>query len=291
MNSETDLDTAESRMTYADMAALNGSGLRGAGVVGAGSGLRAGNQGAYRNMMLLSNSRLGQSRAVNAAAALAAANKAGGVLAGSNAAAAALGATGGGAAGGGGMLSTDYDDYGGATAPATLVNNRRTATNYADNLGLSGYGGGGGTTGLLNRGYGGGVGSGYGGGGSGYGGGGGYSPVNLASGYGPGVCEDKGLSPALVLATLAAAAVAFAVIYRQITSGGRKFKKPPTSVQDYVDILADLIWSGEYFLSDDPLLIRKLCRLSPSKKILELKDTLFFYCNRKIRVIYSSTVI
>jgi hypothetical protein len=254
MISETDLDSAESRINHADLASLGGvsglrsSGLRSSGLRSSGlrsvgaSGLRSG--GGYRNLMLGGGStrQLGQSRAVNAAAAYAAADKAGGIVAGGDAAVGTTGA----AAGSDGLLAADYDDYGGMmTGP--VVNNRRTAAaglgSYGNNLGLSGYGGGGGTTGILNRGYGGG--SGYGGGGSGYGGGGGYAPVNLASGYGPGVCEDKGLNPALVLATLAAAAVAFAVIYRQVTGGGRKFKKPPTTVQDYVDVVADLIWSGE----------------------------------------------
>jgi hypothetical protein len=268
MNSETDLDSAESRINHADLAMLGGaSGLRSSGLRSSGlrsmgaSGLRSG--GGYRNLMLGGGStrQLGQSRAVNAAAAYAAADKAGGIVAGGNAAVGTTGA----AAGSDGLLAADYDDYGGMmTGP--VVNNRRTAAaglggSYGNNLGLSGYGigggGAGGTTGILNRGYGGG--SGY--GGSGYGGGGGYAPVNLASGYGPGVCEDKGLNPALVLATLAAAAVAFAVIYRQVTGGGRKFKKPPTSVQDYVDIVADLIWSGELLFLALHVLTRIRCKV------------------------------
>lgn len=250
-NMETDLDTAESRINYADLIA--NTGLRGAGGisglrVGGGGGLGLGG-GGYRNLMLGggTNRMLGQSRAVNAAATLAAASKANGVVVGGNAAPGALGATGAAGGAGGLLTTTDYDDYGGITAPA--INNRRNTANlaadYADTVGVSGYGAGGGTTGILNRNYGGG-GGGTGYGSSGYGGGGGgYAPVNLASGYGPGVCEDKGLNPVLVLATLAAAAVAFALIYRQVTAGGRKLKKPPTSVQDYVDILADLVWSGE----------------------------------------------
>ena len=84
--------------------------------------------------------------------------------------------------------------------------------------------------------------------GSGYGGGGyaptGYSPVNVVSGYGPGVCEDKGLNPALVLATVAGAALAFFVIYRQVTSGGKRNLNP--SVNDFVEHISNLAWSGEY---------------------------------------------
>merc|ERR1719430_2822915 len=83
-----------------------------------------------------------------------------------------------------------------------------------------------------------------GGSGGGYGGYGasGYSPVNVVSGYGPGVSEDKGLNPALVLATIAGAALAFFVIYRQVTSGGKRNLNP--TVNDFVEHLTNLVWSG-----------------------------------------------
>ena len=113
---------------------------------------------------------------------------------------------------------------------------------------MSGYGGYGGA----NRNYGasGGANRNYGGSGGGAGGGyggyasTGYSPVNVVSGYGPGVCEDKGLNPALVLATVAGAALAFFVIYRQVTSGGKRNLNP--TVNDFVEHIANVVWTGEY---------------------------------------------
>ena len=74
--------------------------------------------------------------------------------------------------------------------------------------------------------------------------GGGYSPVSVVSGYGPSVCEDKGLNPFLVLATLAGAGLAFFIIYRQITTGGKRNLNP--SVTEFFDQAASLLWSGEY---------------------------------------------
>ena len=84
----------------------------------------------------------------------------------------------------------------------------------------------------------------YGGSGLGVGyGGSGYSPVSLVSGYGPGVCEDKGLNPFLVLATVAGAALAFFVIYRQITTGGKRNLNP--TANEFFEHFSSLVWSGE----------------------------------------------
>ena len=107
--------------------------------------------------------------------------------------------------------------------------------------GLGDYGGGG----MYGYGgYGGGAGRGYGGSGAGYGAsGGGYSPVSVVSGYGPGVCQDQGLNPFLVLATVAGAGLAFFLIYRQITTGGKRNLRP--GANDFVEHISNLIWSGE----------------------------------------------
>ena len=158
---------------------------------------------------------------------------------------------GGVAAGGAAMTSAsaqqfpayDYSDYPSAVGASGGYNRRQGGVSGYGNIGMTGgyggYGGGNRNFGLS------------GGGqrlGSGYGGGGyaptGYSPVNVVSGYGPGVCEDKGLNPALVLATVAGAALAFFVIYRQVTSGGKRNLNP--SVNDFVEHISNLAWSGEY---------------------------------------------
>ena len=155
-----------------------------------------------------------------------------GVLGGSN--------SGNAGANGGGQYPSydyDYDDYGNINmANLGGAANRRFGSydTYLDYGGLSrGYGGGSGAVG----------GSGL---GAGYGlSGGGYSPVSVVSGYGPSVCEDKGLNPALVLATLAGAALAFFIIYRQITSGGKRNLSPTPN--EFVDHVANLVWSGKFF--------------------------------------------
>ena len=134
------------------------------------------------------------------------------------------------------FVSYDYDyDYGGAAGGlgGAGAGNRRFG--QYGNYDYSNYGGLGAGAGALNRGYGGGSGLGV-----GYGG---YSPVSVVSGYGPGVCEDKGLNPALVLATLAGAGLAFFIIYRQITTGGKRNLNP--SVTEFLDHAASLLWSGE----------------------------------------------
>ena len=165
---------------------------------------------------------------------------------------------------------TDYQDYGGVGASgvgAYGTGNRR-------NLGFSGYGNYG-NYGNMNRGLGfssprslgGGVGASglgnYGAGNvglgrnSGYGGSGsGYSPINVVSGYGPGVCEDRGLNPILVLATLAGAALAFFIIYRQVTSGGKRTINP--TVNEFLEHISNLFWSGKW---------RVLSFLSPFKPV------------------------
>ena len=124
-----------------------------------------------------------------------------------------------GAAGGSQVLNYDYDypDYG--------ASNRR----YGQYGGFYDYG---------SRSYGG-AGSGL---GVGYGGGG-YSPVSVVSGYGPGVCEDKGLNPFLVLATLAGAGLAFFIIYRQITTGGKRNLDP--TLNEFFNHATMLLWSGK----------------------------------------------
>ena len=68
--------------------------------------------------------------------------------------------------------------------------------------------------------------------------------MSVVSGYGPSVCEDKGLNPFLVLAPLAGAGLAFFIIYRQITTGGKRNLNP--SVTEFFDQAASLLWSGEY---------------------------------------------
>ena len=154
---------------------------------------------------------------------------------------------------------TDYQDYGGVGASgvgAYGTANRR-------NQGFSSYGNYG-NYGNMNRGLGfssprslGGAGaSGFGnygagnvglGRNSGYGGsGGGYSPINVVSGYGPGVCEDRGLNPILVLATLAGSALAFFIIYRQVTGGGKRTINP--TVNEFLEHISNLFWSGKWRL-------------------------------------------
>ena len=141
-----------------------------------------------------------------------------------------------GAGAGNQFVSYDYDyDYGGAGAAAGAgglagAGNRRFSQyydygNYGGVAGSRQYGGSG--AGQLGQGY-----------------GGGYSPVSVVSGYGPSVCEDKGLNPFLVLATLAGAGLAFFIIYRQITTGGKRNLNP--SVTEFFDQAASLLWSGEY---------------------------------------------
>merc|ERR1711997_7350 len=68
----------------------------------------------------------------------------------------------------------------------------------------------------------------------------GYSAINVVSGYGPGVCEDRGLNPILVLATLAGAALAFFIIYRQVTSGGKRTINP--TVNEFLEHISNLFW-------------------------------------------------
>ena len=150
-----------------------------------------------------------------------------------------------GAGAGNQFVSYDYDyDYGaGAGAGAGAgglagAGNRRFSqyydySNYGGLAGSRQYGGSG--QGQLGQGY-----------------GGGYSPVGVVSGYGPSVCEDKGLNPFLVLATLAGAGLAFFIIYRQITTGGKRNLNP--SVTEFFDQAASLLWSGEYKHRYIPLL-------------------------------------
>lgn len=124
----------------------------------------------------------------------------------------------------------DYGDY--SNLGGSLAGSRR--------LGLGGYG----NVGLMDYNRGLGLGRQYGGSGLGVGyGGGGYSPVSVVSGYGPGVCEDKGLNPFLVLATVAGAALAFFVIYRQITTGGKRNLNP--TANEFLEHFSSLVWSGE----------------------------------------------
>lgn len=132
---------------------------------------------------------------------------------------AAAGAGNGALGAGGGSINYDYDypDYG--------ASNRR----YGQYGGFYDYG---------SRSYGG-AGSGL---GVGYGSGG-YSPVSVVSGYGPGVCEDKGLNPFLVLATLAGAGLAFFIIYRQITTGGKRNLDP--TLNEFFNHATMLLWSGK----------------------------------------------
>ena len=127
----------------------------------------------------------------------------------------------------------DYSNVGGSLSGGQgLAGSRR--------LGLGGYG----NIGLLDYTRGLGLGRQYGGSGLGVGySGGGYSPVSVVSGYGPGVCEDKGLNPFLVLATVAGAALAFFVIYRQITTGGKRNLSP--TANEFFEHFSSLVWSGE----------------------------------------------
>jgi hypothetical protein len=139
--------------------------------------------------------------------------------------------------------SVDYDYNAAPDASTRQINN---------GIGVSGYGAGGTGAGYgygnnqWNNGYNTNSRGGYGGGGSGYGGG--YGPVNVLSGGGA-VCEDKGLNPTLVLLTLVGAAVAFAVLFRQVTLGGKKRKRNFNDEDDdsegFLASLGDLAWNGE----------------------------------------------
>ena len=90
--------------------------------------------------------------------------------------------------------------------------------------------------------------------------------MSVVSGYGPSVCEDKGLNPFLVLATLAGAGLAFFIIYRQITTGGKRNLNP--SVTEFFDQAACLVWSGKYKHIDTFL---SLCLSLPSQFLLSLR--------------------
>ena len=138
---------------------------------------------------------------------------------------------GGGVGGGGGGLNQaaagqylDYADYGGGgVATGGLANRRR--------------GGGG----MMTRS------SGY---GSGGGGGYGHQNVNfLSEAYG--MCEDEGLNPALVLATLAGAAVAFLVLFNQVGGFGRKkrsalkYSAGLPSASEFIEYLSSAAYVGK----------------------------------------------
>ena len=177
------------------------------------------------------------------------AHRTGGVAAGSQSAGnsgnSAASVNNGGAAGNGG---NDYDYMAASDASNRQISN---------GIGVSGYGGGYGGNAGYSGGYGGfngvsGAGARF-GGGSGYGGGGGgYTPVNvLGSGYGA-VCGDEGLSPALVLGTLVGSAVAFAILFRQVTLSRKKRRDFSNDDDSFgfdgvVGWLGDLAWNGEYF--------------------------------------------
>ena len=158
--------------------------------------------------------------------------------------------------------SLDYDYTDGSVG--LNPTNRRIA---GGGVGISGYGaGGGGYGGVGYGGYdrssgyghsgggfgghsGGHSGGGYGGGGGG--GYGGYTPINvISSGYGA-VCGDEGLNPALVLGTLIGSALAFAVLFRQVTLGRRKRRnfpdKDPISYgfDNIIEIFSDKMWKGK----------------------------------------------
>lgn len=74
-------------------------------------------------------------------------------------------------------------------------------------------------------------------------------PVNvLGSSYGS-VCGDEGLSPALVLGTLVGSAVAFAILFRQVTLSRKKKRDFPDDDGSFgydgvVGWLGDLTWNG-----------------------------------------------
>ena len=229
----------ESRITTNDMLGQTGGGAPNYGMLG------------YRNMMLAKQAQqqqtLGQSRQRGSQGGLGQnsfSQRSGGVAGLTDSAANQIPAY------------TDYQDYGGVGASG--VGSYGTANRR--NQGFSGYGNYG-NYGNVNRGLGfssprslGGVGaSGFGnygagnvglGRNSGYGGSGsGYSPINVVSGYGPGVCEDRGLNPILVLATLAGAALAFFIIYRQVTSGGKRTINP--TVNEFLEHISNLFWSGK----------------------------------------------
>ena len=148
----------------------------------------------YRNLAAAADGGIGQNRlnGFGQRAGLATSGVGGG---------GAVGGGGGVVGGGGGGLNQaaagqylDYADYGGGGVASAGLANRR-------------YGGGG----MMTRS------SGYGSGGRGYG----HQNVNfLSEAYG--MCEDEGLNPALVLATLAGAAVAFLVLFNQVGGFGRK---------------------------------------------------------------------
>ena len=204
----------------------------------------------YKSMMSLGQSRqqlLGQSRLQSQGAASAESlnnlwQRYGQTSGGQNSFSGRKGALGGastqaGAGTNNQFVSYDYDyDYGGAGAGVqgslAGAGNRRFSQYYD-------YGNYGGQAGNSRQ-YGGSIG----GSGLGQAYGGGYSPVSVVSGYGPSVCEDKGLNPFLVLATLAGAGLAFFIIYRQITTGGKRNLNP--SVTEFFDQAASLLWSGEY---------------------------------------------
>ena len=204
VESRDNYDVAESRVNYSDMVDTMG---------GTSNSFNA--QLGYRNIMLGQN-RLGQSIARQPGNSLL-----------QRAGAEGVNAVGANAVGGTGSANFDYD------YSASQVPNRRFSngglSSYS-NVGMTGAGGYG-TTGLTRNGYG--------GSGSGYG----YTPVSYATDYAT-TCEDKGLNPALVLATLAGAAVAFALIYRQVTIG-RSLKAGPPTAKQFIDYLSDAVWSGE----------------------------------------------
>ena len=146
------------------------------------------------------------------------------------------------------QLGAAYPDYDYADYDYNLAGGLSGGLAANRRQGLGGLGGLGGQGGYGNIGQWDYAGSGlsrqYGGSGLGVGyGGAGYSPVSLVSGYGPGVCEDKGLNPFLVLATVAGAALAFFVIYRQITTGGKRNLNP--TANEFFEHFSSLVWSGE----------------------------------------------
>ena len=198
---------------------------------GAGGGAESLNNLWYQYGMGGSNGQLGQNTFASRK----------GVAAGASNNNAAGGGGGGGLGASNQFLSYDYDygDYGGGSSSNLGGAANRRFSQYV-NYDYPNYGG-------LSRQYGAsGAGSGL---GVGYGG---YSPVSVVSGYGPSVCEDKGLNPALVLATLAGAALAFFIIYRQITQGGKRNLSP--TANDFIEHVSSLVWSGKSLQAQDKLL-------------------------------------